>query len=173
MNFTSVTGQTYSSLTTDKEIYDFLNWMTINDKKHRESPIFRRKQIYVEILSWDSSNFVLNEGNAGFYLFKSRGGTDTLFKQDDRDFLYNQFLAIKDSVWHSKFSNSKLLTNKEQKKPNRYYYSIPLFSVDKNMVIVRRTYYCGNLCAYGGYYVYRRLGNNKWEYVTAVNTWIS
>lgn len=33
MNFTFVSGQTHSSVTREQAIYDFLNWMTANDKK--------------------------------------------------------------------------------------------------------------------------------------------
>lgn len=34
-----VTAQTYSSVITDREIYDFMNWMVKNDKK-TEKEIF-------------------------------------------------------------------------------------------------------------------------------------
>lgn len=183
LNMTFAIGQTYSSVTSDKEIYDFLNWMTVNDRKYGEEPKLKRKQISYKILSWDTTNFrakdtALINKYPNFsldhqYIYQKRGGTDTIFQQKDRDFLFKQFTAIKDTIWHDKFSKSKFLTSKKQKKPNRYYYSIPLFSVDKKYVIIHRQYYCGSLCAYGGYYVYRRLDNNKWEYVTAVNTWIS
>lgn len=180
MNITFALGQTYSSVTSDKEIYDFLNWMTVDGRKFGGMPKLKRKQIYHKILSWDSTNFITKDtglinkyGFNGRYLFQGHCGTDTIFNQQDRDFIFKQFTAIKDTIWHDKFSKSKLLTHKKQKRPNRSYYSIPLFSADKNYVIVRRQYYCGYLCAYGGYYVYRRLGNNKWEYITAVNTWAS
>lgn len=183
MNCTLAIGQTYSSVTSDKEIYDFLNWMTVNDRKYGEEPKLKRKHIYHKILSWDTTNFIIKDTALikqyqffpvdGGYLYQSQSGTDTIFKQQDRDFLFIQFAAIKDTIWHDKFSKSKLLTSKKQKRPNRYYYSIPLFSVDKKYVIIHRQYYCGDEYAHDGYYVYRRLDNNKWEYITAVNTWIS
>jgi hypothetical protein len=109
----------------------------------------------------------------GQYLFQKDRGTDTMFRQEDRAFLFNQFTSIKDSVWHEAFSHSKLLKNTNQKRPNRYSYSIPLFSLDKKYVIIHKYYYCGSLCAYGGYYIYKRIEKNKWEYVVAVNTWMS
>ena len=183
LNFTLATGQTYSSVTSDQEIYDFLNWMTVNDSKYGEETKLKRKHIHYKILGWDTANFIIKDtalnnqfqffSIEGGYLYQRHGGTDTIFKQQDRDFIFKQFTAIKDTVWHDKFSKSKLLTNKKQKRPDRYYYSIPLFSVDRKYVIIHRIYHCGSLCAHGGYYVYRRLENNKWEYVTAVNTWIS
>ncbi len=181
-NFTFLIGQTYSSIISDKEIYDFLNWMTKNDRKYGDEPKFKRKQIDFLILPWDTCNFVIKDSavfnnpnfvSDHFYLFYKNSRTDLLLQQQDREFIFKQFTEIKDTIWHKPFSNSKLLINKDQKKPNRYYYSIPLFSVDKKYVIIHRQYYCGNLCAYGGYYVYQRLDEKKWEYVTAVHSWIS
>lgn len=180
LNFTFTFGQIYSSLISDKEIYDFLNWMTANDKKYKEEPQKKRKQIYYKILSWDTANFIKDTAQINKYwyydenyLFINRSGTDTLFKQQDREFLFKQFTAIKKNIWYFKFSKSKLLISKKQKKTNRYYYSIPLFSVDKNYVIIERIYYCGDQCAHGGYFIYRRLDKKKWEYVTVVHPWIS
>jgi hypothetical protein len=183
LNFGLVKGQTYSSITSDKEIYGFLNWMTINDRKYIEEPKLKQKQVYFKILSWDTANFVLKDtalinryphfNTDGQYLYQPQDETDTIFKQKDREFLFSQFIAIQDTIWHNKFSKSKLLTTKKQRRPNRYYYSIPLFSHDKKYVVIRRQYYCGDLCAHSGYYVYRRIEDNKWIFVTAVNTWIS
>lgn len=183
LSYALATGQTYSSVISDKEIYDFLNWMTVNDKKCSEEPKLKRKQIDYKILSWDTANFMIKDTTLideysffsieGQYLYKKRSGTDTIFKQQDRDFLFRQFTAIKDSIWHDSFSKSKLHTNNKQTRPNIYGYSIPLFSHDKNYVIIHRVYYCGDVCAYGGYYVYRRIGEKEWVFVTAVNTWIS
>jgi hypothetical protein len=178
-----VIGQTYSTLISDKEIYDFLNYITKTDKKHREEPFLKCKQIYYKIHSWDSANFKLKDTafNNKFpfyesesqYLFYKGKGVDTMFKQEDRAFIFNQFTSIKDSIWHDPFCHSKLLKDKNQKRPNRYYYSIPLFSIDNNYVVIAMSYYCGSLCAYGGYYIYKKIGKNRWEYVVAINTWVS
>lgn len=181
--FPNVYGQTYSSIINDKEIYAFLNYITKTDKKHSEEPLFKRKQIYYKIKTWDTANFVIKDTELynkypyldleEQFLFPKSKGVDTMFKQADRAFLFQQFISIKDTIWQKSFSNSKLLKDKDQKRPNRYYYSIPLFSIDRKYVIVRKAYYCGSLCAYGGYYIYKRIGKNKWEYVVSVHTWIS
>lgn len=178
-----VWGQTYSAVTTDKEIYAFLNWMTQSDKKLSEEPKLKRKQIFYKIISWDTANFVSKDTALlnrypfldfdNQFLFQRSKGTDTIFKQADRTFLFKQYTSIKDTIWHQDFSNSKLLKDKNQKRPNRYYYSIPLFSADRKYVIVCRQYYCGSLCAYGGYYIYQRIGDNTWKFITSVNSWVS
>lgn len=178
-----ILGQTYSTVITDKEIYNFLNWMTQSEKKYSEEPRLKFKQIFYRMITWDTANFIAKDTALlnkypyfdldDKFLFQRSSGTDTIFKHADRTFLFQQYNAIKDSVWHQPFAGSKLLKDKNQKMPNRYYYSIPLFSLDRKYVILRRHYYCGNLCAYGGYYIYKRIAENKWEYVTSIHTWIS
>ncbi len=178
-------GQTYSTVTSDNEIYAFLNWMTRTEEKHGEEPKLGRKKIAYQILAWDSANFVLNNSDSLLYkeiplppfqnifLFQKSTKNDTIFNQIERTFIFQQFTSIKDTIWHTSFSKSKLLTRIKQNKPNRYYYSIPLFTIDRKYVIINKEYYCGNLCAYGGYYIYKKIADGKWEYVTAVHTWIS
>jgi hypothetical protein len=173
-------GQTYSSLVSDKEIYDFINWMTKAEKRHYEEPFFKRKNIYYKVLTWDTSNFVRTDSIKNpysefdyQYIFKRRGGSDTIFSAADRRYLLKQYFSIKDTIWHKGFKKSKLTKNKRQVRPNRYYYSIPLFSLDKNYVVIRKTYYCGSLCAYFGYYIYRKTDKDHWELVTCINCGMS
>ena len=171
-------GQTYSSTVSDKEIYDFLNWMTKYDKKYSGEPWFKGKQICQKIRTWDKSNFnkeqsSMNDSFGGNYLFKKRAGTDTIFNKADREYILRQYSSIKDSIWRNSFASGNFINCLNQKRPNRYYYSIPLFSIDKSFVIVSRTYVCGNECAHGGYYIYRKRQSGKWEYVTTVNGWMS
>jgi len=171
---------TYSSIISNEEIYDFLNWMTIkNEEEYYNEPIER--QVYYKIVKWDMANFIpINPIkkilNSFFrfdiynkYIYESKSGTDTIFKQEDRNFLFLQFNAIKDTIWHDSFSKSELTKQFLYAR----YYSIPLFSLDRNYVIIYREYYCGSECAYGGIYVYRRIDKNNWVFVTSVNTWIS
>jgi len=178
---TLTTGQTYSSVVSDNEIYDFLNWLTVNTKKFSEEPKLKRKQICNKILEWNKDVFFIdtiqvnNQQIIADYdcLYQTRYGTDTIFNQRDRDFIFQQFIAIKDSIWHRGFSNSKLLTIQKQEPQNKHYYSVPLFSLDKDYVIINKHYHCGNECAYGGYYVYKRIGTKKWKFVTVINPWMS
>jgi len=178
------TGHTYSSVIRDEEIYDFLNWMTINE----ENDI---KYVYYGISKWYMENFILKDENTlkknknfflklirktnivvflgSDYIYDIKSGTDTIFKKEDRDFLFLQFNSIKDTIWHDNFSQSELT----QKALNAHFYSIPLFSLDRNYVIISKEYYCGSECAYGGIFVYRRINENIWVFVTSVVTWVS
>ena len=188
-------NQTYSYLINDEEIYSFLDWLTTNEginNIHFNVP--NPKKIVNEMLMWEISNFIPQETyipknkNLFFrlisrlkrqeyfldfdkYIYDSKKGTDTIFKEQDRDFLFLQFVAIKDTIWYNTFSESELVTREE--KLYIHYFSIPLFSIDKNYVIIELYYYCGTECAWGGYYVYRRLDNNNWKYITTVHQWES
>lgn len=170
-------GQTYSSIITDKEIYDFLNWLTLTEKKYDEEPRIKQKKIFYKIISWDTTRFPFKDTIKSSYIdslfrnFYIKGkGLDEIFMQANREFYFNQNVAIKDTIWHQRFDKSRLIKNKIC--PNRYYYSIPLFSLDKKIVIINKIYYCGSECAYGGYYIYKKVDNDKWEFITA-QTWES
>ncbi len=169
-------GQTYSSLTTDKEIYDFLNWLTKNEKKFDEAPFFKKKKVYYKILHWSINNLVWKDTtNTRFlefdrlYLFKKKNGLDTIFNKSDRVYLLEQFKAIKNTTWQKQFRNSKMMYLEIKKKSNNYYYSVPLFSKDKKYVIIRRFYFCGHLCGYFGYYIYIKISKNKWKFLKCIN----
>lgn len=53
-------SQTCSSIINDKEISNFLNWITIHDKKYTEESYFERKKISNKILKWHFENFINN-----------------------------------------------------------------------------------------------------------------
>lgn len=174
-------GQTYSDIISDKEIISFLTWEVNSTEGYSEEPLFSfKRKISSKISDWDSLNFVkpdsLNEYDfsvAFFYLFQEKNGLDSIFKDEDKKFLFEQFESCRDSTWQSKIPKATITSRKNKKRPNIYYYSIPLFSKDKIYVIVKIEYYCGSLCAHGGYFIYKRLNEDSWEFVEVVNGWIS
>ncbi len=172
-------GQTYSSIVSDKEIYNFLNWLATNQKKYSEEPKDETRIVSYEISKWDSALFLPLDSAKKYhikyssrFLFKE-DGMDTIFSLQDQQFIFKQFTSIKEKSWHESFQNSKLWDGKEQEHTNRNYYSIPLFSLDKKYVLIYKEYYCGNVCGYLGYYIYRRIDKNKWKGVRALRTGIS
>ncbi len=179
----SFQAQTYSTAISDREIYEFYNWLNQHEEKKGDEPKRGARRISEHIMSWDSTFFIpkdtllingkLEIDHLGTYLYKPQRGIDTLFGNEDKEFHRQQSLAIKDSLWHGKFKRSKLLRRKKQVIPNRWYYSIPLFSLDRKYVVVQRVYYCGSLCAHGGCYIYKRRNDGSWEGVRAVYSWIS
>nr|WP_322622965.1 hypothetical protein [uncultured Flavobacterium sp.] len=50
--------------------------------------------------------------------------------------------------------------------------SLPLFSEDREMVVIRLSYSCGSLCGYGGIYVFKK-EDDIWKPFTAIDQWMS
>lgn len=171
----SSNSQTYSSIINDEEISIFLNWITIHDKKYTEESYFERKKISNKALKWHSENFINNYEDPyenKMFLYHKKNDLDLIFNKDDQEFIYKQFINIKDSIWQTKFAKSKLLSKKH--KINNYYsYSVPLFSIDKKKVILYRIFHCGDECAYGGYYIYSKINENDWMLIKSINFWMS
>lgn len=170
-------GQTYSSLISDIEIYNFLN-MLVNDGKDEREPIIKRKHVSPRISKWYSVNLIKSDPKTDFenyinYIFSDKLA-DSIFTTADKDYLVKQFHSIKDSVWHKPFCWTKF--KKDYYKPGRTrlnLFSIPLFSIDKKHVIVYYEFYCGNLCSWGGYLIYKRKSKNKWEYIASAKSYVS
>ncbi len=174
-------SQTYSNIIPDSEIVSFLTWeIKSTDGYSEESFLSPKRKIFYRISDWDTLNFIkpdtLNDyeflANL-FFLYQDRNKLDTIFNQEDRDFIFQQFTDIKDTLWQHKFPKAIITDKKNKKRPSRYYYSLPLFSKDKKHVIIKREYYCGSLCAHGGYFIYKRLDDKTWKLVTVVNRWVS
>ncbi|MBI3234225.1 MAG: hypothetical protein HYZ42_09320 [Bacteroidetes bacterium] len=168
----STVGQTYSTLVSDGEITSFLDWQLKTEKKYSEEPRNKTKYLYKGISKW-------NMGMLRYYISYSKKDKwiEEAFSKNDTSFLFQQIFSQVDTLWRHSFSNSKLIKqlrkNRQPRRPNRYYLSLPLFSMDKNFVIISVSYICGRLCGHGGYKVYKRVSYNNWKYVGEVNGWIS
>ena len=173
-------AQTYSTLISDNEICSFMDWeVTSSDGYHEEPILSRRRKINRQMLQWDSLNFIVPDTlskhdilDRMMYLYQPKNGLDTLFNSEDREYVLQQFEAIKDSTWQNRISKARITAKPIRQKPNRYYYSLPLFSLDKKYAIIKRTYNCGSLCAYGGVFIYQRIEGNSWQLVTILNGWM-
>ncbi|MDR2956077.1 MAG: hypothetical protein LBV43_13455 [Prevotella sp.] len=175
-------SQTYSSIVSDKEIYDFLNWQTKLITESEKKLYGKNRTVIVDILPWDSANFI-NMYKDIFpdreyydlddkYIFKTNKKLNEFFTQENKDYLFKQFTSITNAVWQKKFDSGKLVNKDNIYTPFYYYYSIPLFSKDRKYVIFQMHYYCGEQCGRGGYYIYRSAGNKQWMLVTEINTWV-
>jgi hypothetical protein len=164
-------SQTYNSVTSDKEIYEFLSYIIKYEDKYKEEPRFGLKYISEKIISWKKEDFVQNastEKTDNKYIFKEEIHMDTIFNETDKKFLMDQFNGIKSEIWYSKFKHSILTKNESDTKENRYYYSIPLFSINRKYALVKKKYYNKNHCYYG-YCIYRKNEKGNWDYQFAYN----
>ncbi len=163
-------SQTYNAVTTDKEIYNFLNYIIKFENKYKEEPRYELKYISEKIIPWEQEDFVENASDRqeNKYIFKQEVRLDTIFNAADKQFLTEQFNGRKEKIWQTKFKHSILARNENETEVNRYYYSIPLFSVDRKHVVIKKKYYSKDHC-YSGYCMYRKNENGNWEYLFAYN----
>ena len=164
-------GQTFSDIISDFEITSFLKWEIKNSKKYNEeSAISFRRRIDPSIFKWQTQHFEIDDESkySSFeYLFSDENGLDTIF---EREFFIKQSKAINTETWSKKIRRAKFIDDK-----GKYYYkySIPLFSKDKSFVILKKEFFCGDICAYGGIYLYKKINNNKWEKIQVIKNWVS
>jgi len=171
-------SQTYSSIVPDNEIYDFLNWLTKHGDRCTENRLFRRVRISQNMDNWTPNNFFQKDtvfSNSNYdndFLFEKGSVADSLFSQTDRESMYQQFVAQKDPVWKRRFKGA-VFAKKGKSNRAKIFYSIPLFSLDRNYALVKMCCYSGELNAFGGYFIYRKMGNHRWKFVEGIDAWQS
>jgi hypothetical protein len=174
-------SQTYSSVISDEEIKSFFEWEISSTDSYSEESFFSiKRKISSEISKWDSLNFIkpdsLDENDFSvrfLYLYQNMNSLDSILKSEDKDFFLQQFSAVGDSIWRFTIPRSKFINTKSKTHFTGYHYSIPLFSKNKNIVIIKKVFGCGSLCAYGGYYIYEKTDNNSWRLLKVINSWMS
>lgn len=165
----SLYGQTYSSLISDKQIYNFINWQ-VNRFSSEEKTVSKK------IVEWDAIKGRYSIKNISEILFGLEttfegDKIDSLFTQEDREYIMQQIHVIKDTVWNETFNNTvfeneNVVIKKENMFKNThktYYYTVPLFSKNKELVIFYEYYYCGPLCASGFCAIYKYKREEEWE----------
>jgi hypothetical protein len=145
-------GQTYSSIICDSTIMNFLKWDLNHDKIYAHQDTSRMYLFCNEPLPWDSSEIMLDKaiidpGKKFMYDFNNlflemRKKNITEFTEEDRIFIENQFCSLKKC-------KSVRVTDKtiKQKKCRRtssskqiiQYFSLPLFSRDNSVVVIKRS----------------------------------
>jgi|GEM_PF-2216960 len=103
---------------------------------------------------------------------------DTIFSKSDTTFLVNQTIKAKSFYWGPGMINGATVVNKSDlgqiignddagwdrfdkmyRTRGYWVYSVPLFSVDKSICVVKYTNYCGNLCKANYVYYYKKEGD--------------
>ncbi len=170
-------GQTYSSQVPDSTILAFMNWEIKNGENYTETRNIRfHRKIAPKTLKFEAQNFHKPDSLSPFeaqpeLLFNRNNKLDTLFSKAEMDAFFNQYNAVKDTVWSHKIKAAKI---KSWKSPlHQYHYAVPLFSSDGKYVLIKKSFYCGNSCAYGGIYLYEKIGDNNWKLFKILFGWIS
>jgi hypothetical protein len=176
-------GQTYSDLISDSEIIEFLKWESKHTPITRipvRTPIF--KMVYYKPDPWRYELVIPDsilqkvDGksyNPNIFLNKTRYDLDTIFTKEDIEFIQSQFNGHRtDNKWKIKLSKT-FYKRCTFKKTRTYFYTIPVFSLDKKFVIFSKYYYCGSLCAEGEIIIYKRISDKKWIEFKVLSSWIS
>ena len=171
-------AQTYSDHITDKEITVFFKELSagMNPK------ILNMDE---ELIDWMGPD-LYGERDTLFQMgWLTRGifQNDTvqkLFDTEDLGFIKTQYDAISESTWHEKHFMAfelvdtlfyrKILSHsynsKKIKKWYAYSFSMPLFNIEKNRVIIQQEYYCGYMCSKYCVYLYERVPEDKsWKLI--------
>ena len=171
-------GQTYSTEISDSSILAFMKWELINGKKYSEDSKFRtRKKTSINISRYDTLNFIQNDSLSNYswqndeYLRNRRYKIDSILTISEMAYLFKQYTSLIDTNWSHKIQGSSI--KKKNNGKDIYYYAVPLFTTDEKYVILKKSFYCGNVCAYGGIYLYQKVGLNDWKLIKIFNGWIS
>lgn len=154
----SINAQTYSDLTTDKEIHSFIKL----NKKY-----LGRNKLDNKIIDWQFCELYKDSQNCLMNHFVQKD-SDTLLTTEILSHLQVGFKGLKQG---SIVSFQTLKAKSGQKK--YYRISIPIFSLDGKLAIIKISYWCGDECGSGGILIFKRIGVNKWEKVDMRNTWVS
>ncbi len=178
-------SQKYSSVINDKEIIEFMNWLLTKDSIktniNLDNKLIPNKNLVYGTL--DTAKYPMFET---WNIFNKRNRLDSFLNQNDGDFFIKQVEGQKLMRWDHQFPNYTLITypkNTKDKKYNmrildslnRLYntvwaYSLPIFSVDKQKVIIIERFYCGIVCGGGSFNLYERKGE-IWKKLREFNYW--
>ena len=168
-------SQSYNSVISDNEIESFIQWEIDNTETYSEHRVLGigKKKLMDKPVSWSKATIgelyyadtIVFEDR--FYLFFEN---DTIFSEEDREFIKAQYESEIISEWKTEFENVNI---KKHSRINYHRVTIPLFNKDKTKVIFWKLFYCGKLCAYSCMYVYEKCSENDWKEIMRYGCWIS
>jgi hypothetical protein len=150
--FTQAKGQTFSSIICDSTIINFLKWDLLHDRIYAPQDTNRTYFFCNEPLPWDSSEIMLNKTNIdrtkwvmyGFnnLFLELRKKNITELTEGDRIFIENQFCALTKCKSVKVIDKSIKLRRCKRTSSLKHiiqYFSIPLFSIDNSVVVIKRS----------------------------------
>jgi len=171
--------QLADSCVSDSTIYSFLNFILQIDSG---------KFLYHEkIADRDLENFILTKEDS-LTISKMKD----VFVKGDMAFIYSQLKHGIGFRLNAKFLPDKpiistdTLMNLQKNDVQSFWdgyrkkfgnggfhtFSLPLFSKDKSIAIIKTGYHCGSLCGSGGIHIYKKV-TGKWICVSSLKNWIS
>ena len=183
-------GQTYNKIIPDKEYYDFINYDISNDSFKVTHNVFRHRiplnaklLYYKDSADFNKKNYANNCTDFIFYRREYNGRVfsnyiDTIFTREDIDFFGQQLNAMrKNEFWKKPLVNSVFIDSVEynyngevffgrEMKFGVWGYSLPLFSKDKNYVLIIKSNSVSQ-----AHYIYKRNRNGGLDFVKRFGVW--
>jgi len=97
---------------------------------------------------------------------------DSFSIADKLNFLH-QLKTSKIQQWSNKTLNRSRVAYVDKIKKDIYSYSLSIFNLEKNIALIRVSFYCGSLCGHGGVYVYQKGNDGNWKLLDVINSWVS
>jgi hypothetical protein len=171
-------GQTYSSIICDSTIINFLKWDLHHDKIYAHQDTNRIYLFCNEPLPWDSSEIMLDKAivdlNKRFmYDFNNlflelRKKNITELTEEDRIFIENQFCSLKKCKSVKVIDKSIKLKRCKRTNSLKHiiqYFSLPLFSIDNSVVVIKRSSRGLKSFLSSSILVYKRISINNYKLV--------
>ncbi len=153
-----------------------MTWLFTNDTSLKTV-----RHVDNDILKLHADNFVyadsstLNNYQFAENIFNKKNKLTQYFGKNDANYFVQQINQQRKSKWQLKIKGIKLydtieLVNNRVDKV-LYSYSLPLFSIDGNFVIIIEAFYCGLVCGGGDYNLYEKQPDGCWKKIKQFNHW--
>lgn len=176
-SFSGLTAQPYSRLIPDSSINQFMNWYftrhdTLSEKRlvKPEIILLRENEFsYPDSTGWNDVSFLNN-------VFVRLRTSDKIFSRTDADYFVRQIKSIRRSQWKLKTKAIRYADPASEDDPlhpvkTYFSYSIPLFTEDRQYVILVRSFYCGLVCGGGGYVIFHKHSDGNWQEIKEYSSW--
>ena len=166
-------AQKYSSVISDSSILNFMEWFFSNDStKGVKIVSTRRPTLQAKNFKYQST---VKDAPLFANIFARNKYLVETFTKNDADFFVKQIENQKDYYWDFKIKRVTLFDAESNAAPNNktiYFYSIPLFSYDKTMVMISEGYVRGNDYGGGVFYLFKK-DKKGWTKIYEFQKWKS
>jgi hypothetical protein len=173
----SAFAQSIDKVNYSEAAYAFMDWFSCHDTIDFDSN-YRISPVSNHLAIWDTELFLPADSGeedpwalSGIGPLRAIPGIDSLFSEDDMA----EMAREASNHAHARLQRNLACIKRGGKTRNKavHWYYWPLFSKDRNMVLFRYGYRCGNTCGYGGTYVFRRVEGTEWRVTRSLGTWMS
>lgn len=167
----TLSGQVYSKIIPDSSVIDFMSWFfksqTLKSDRYVAKGMETLMPYNFEYKT--TTEYAFPFGN----IFAHNKSLFKILSKKDADFFVRQIEGQEEYYWNFRINGVKLFNAENETTPKNqvvYFYSIPLFSNDKKMVILSTGYIRGDNYAGGVYYLFKK-DKNSWTKIKEFQKW--